>query len=101
MILECEGIETDRYFLPPFSLEEGEIVVLHLFGGGHFYETEMYLKDVFIGAIKHHNVKIYKPFSFVEHFREPVFRRTFCPVTVEEYLCKKNKQSESFCEKNL
>ncbi|RYM31370.1 hypothetical protein ERX46_16955 [Brumimicrobium glaciale] len=94
MLIENKGIKTDTFHIPPFDLNVGEIVVLYLFNGQHFYETEMFLKDVFIGKKKDENVVIHKKLTFVEHFIEPKIRRFFYPVTVGEYL-KKNADLKS------
>ena len=94
MLIKNKGIETDIFNIPPFDLNQGEIVVLYLFGGQHFYETEMFLKDIFIGRTKDENVEIKEKMSFVEHFKEPKLRRLFYPVTVEEYL-KRNANLDS------
>ena len=52
MLIKNKGIKTDTFYIPPFDLNVGEIIVLHLFNGQHFYETEMLLKDIFIGKTK-------------------------------------------------
>ncbi|MEO8239413.1 MAG: hypothetical protein ABI793_00565 [Flavobacterium sp.] len=89
MLIESKGIRTDTFYIPSFELNEGEIIVLHLFNGQHFYETEMFLKDIFCGIMKHENVVVNKSLIFVEHFIEPTLRRLFYPVKVGEYLKKK------------
>jgi len=94
MLIENKGIRTDNFYIPPFDLNVGEIVVLYLFNGKHFYETEMFLKDIFCGKTKDENVIVHKSLTFVEHFIEPKLRRLFYPVTVGEYL-KKNANLDS------
>lgn len=94
MLIENKGIETDTFYIPPFNLNVGEIVVLCLFNGQHFYETEMFLKDIFCGKTKDKNVVVHKKSTFVEHFIEPKLRRLFYPITVGEYL-KKNANLDS------
>lgn len=94
MILQNKGIQTEKFYLPPFELKAGELIVLHLFSGAHFYETEMLLKNIFCGNIIDENIQIYGKMTFVEHFREPKIRRIFCPVTVGEYL-KQNSNLNS------
>ena len=89
MLIENKGIKTDTFYIPPFDLKKGEIVVLYLFNGQHLYETEMFLKDIFCGKTKDTNVMVYEDLTFAEHFIEPKLRRLFYPVTVGEYL-KKN-----------
>ncbi|WP_341902976.1 hypothetical protein [Fluviicola taffensis] len=94
MRIQNKGIRTDAFYIPPFDLKEGEIVVIYLSNGPHFFQTEMFLKDIFSGSKKNENVEVYEKLTFVEHFIEPKFRRLFRPVTVGEYL-KKNADLES------
>lgn len=94
IIIENKGIKTDTFYIPPFTLNSGEIIVLHLYNGYHFYETEMFLKDIFCGKTSHENVIIHNNMTFAEHFRESKFRDIFFPVTVGEYL-RKNADPES------
>jgi hypothetical protein len=94
MLIENKGIKTDTFYVPPFDLNVGEIVVLHLLNGQHFYQTEMFLKDIFVGKTKDENAVVHKSLTFAEHFIEPKLRRLFYPVTVGEYL-KKNADFES------
>jgi hypothetical protein len=99
IILENKGIKTDSFYVPPFVLREGEFIVLFLFGGGYFYDTEMFLKDIFCSTTKHKNVIIPKKMTFVAHFKESGFRRTFYPTTVGEYLRKNANLNDSFSKK--
>lgn len=99
MLIQCKGIKTEDYYIPPFTLNKGEIVVLYLYNSMHFYDMSMWLKDIFTGKIKHENVIIKDHFSFVEHFIEPKWRRIFYPVTVHEYLKKNAYKSDSLSRK--
>ncbi len=94
MLIENRGIKTDNFYIPPFNLNAGEIIVLYLFNGLHFYNTEMFLKDIFCGIKKNENVFVHTNLTFVEHFIESKIRRLFYPVTVGEYL-KKNANLDS------
>jgi hypothetical protein len=89
VILENRGFVTEYFRVPPFDLNEGEIVLFNLYGGWHFFETQMLLKDIFSGKRRHDSVIVHQPLTFVPHFVEPTLRRLFWPVTVGEYL-KKN-----------
>ena len=99
MLIECKGIRTDKFYIPPFELNQGEIIVLGLFGGQHFYETEMYLNDILTGKTVNESVTVNKPLTFVEHFIEPSLRRMFYPVSVGEYLKKYANQESHFAKK--
>ncbi len=99
MIIENKGIIEDKYFIPPFQLNEGEIIVLHLFGGQHFHPIELYLKDIFTGKIKHKNVLVHKPLAFVEYIFEPQWRSFLYPITVGEYLKKNANLNNEYASK--
>ncbi len=99
MLIKNKGIKTANFYIPPFELNKGEIVVLHLSNGQHFYETEMFLKDLFCGKSKDDNVVVHKNLTFVEHFIESKLRRLFYPVTVGEYLKKNANLNSPFASK--
>jgi hypothetical protein len=99
MIVECKGIKTDTYYIPPFELRDGELVVIYLYGGAHYHDLKTKLADIFTGKIKNNNVTILRPMTFVEHFKESTFRRFFYPVTVGEYLSKNTNSKSSFATK--
>lgn len=99
MLIENKGIKTENFYIPPFDLKKGEIVVLYLFNGQHFFETEMFLKDIFIGKMEDENVVVHKSLTFVEHFKEPKFRRLFYPMTVGEYLERNANLNSPFASK--
>lgn len=89
LIIESKGIRTDQYFIPPFELRKGELVVICLYSGPCFDEIKAQLVAILKGRVYHENVKIYKPLIFAEPFKESFFGRIFHPVTVGSYL-KKN-----------
>ncbi|MFS4473968.1 hypothetical protein [Chryseobacterium sp. T20] len=88
ILIENKGIQTDMFYVPPFTLNEGEIIIINLFNGSHFHETKMFLKDLFCGKTNHESIIIHKKMTFAEHFRESNFRDIFYPMTVGEYLRK-------------
>lgn len=94
IVLENKGIKTDTYYIPPFVLYEGEIIVLYLHNGEHVHNTEIFLKNIFCGKIKHENVILHRKMTFVDYFRRSYFRDTFFPLTVKRYL-RKNANSKS------
>lgn len=88
LIIESKGIKTDQYFIPPFELREGELVVLYLEVGCHFDDMKEQLIAIFTGKVQHENVKIIKPLTFAEQFKESFFKRMFNPIKVGHYLKK-------------
>lgn len=98
-IIENKGIKTGTFYIAPFNLQEGELVVLYLYNGTHFYDTEMFLKDIFCGNTEDKNVTVHTKMTFVEHFKESNFRRCFYPTTVGEYLRKNANLRHPFSKK--
>jgi hypothetical protein len=94
LLIESKGIRTDQYFIPPFELREGELVVLYLYGGPHFQSIKTELVNIFIGKIEDENIIVTKPLTYVDYFKESKFRSLFFPVKVDEYL-KENANLES------
>ncbi|WP_264529473.1 hypothetical protein [Flavobacterium sp. N502540] len=99
IVLENKGIKTDTYYVPPFVLYEGEIAVLFLSNEKCPYDTEMYLKDIFCGKIKHENVTLHKKMTFVDFFRESNFRGYFFPSTVNRYIKRRADLTNPFLVK--
>lgn len=100
IVLENKGIKTAAYYIPPFVLHEGEIIVLYLRNGKHLHDTEVFLRDVFCGKAKHENVILHRKMTFVEYFKRSYFRDTFFPLTVKRYL-KKNANRKSPLSKKI
>lgn len=97
MILENKGIKTDNFYVPPFDLHEGEIVVLYK--GINSYDVEVFLKNIFCGKIKHENVILHRKMTFVDFFRESNFRDVFFPLRVNRYIKKDADLSNPFLVK--
>lgn len=97
LLIESNGIRTDEYFIPPFELRKGELLLIHIFGTAYFYEMKAELTDIFTGKTQHENVKILDPLTFVENFKESRFERIFNSITVSRYLkINTNLDEDSF-----
>src|SRR5690606_9847679 len=94
-----KGIKTDKYYIPPFELMDGELVVIYLYGGAHYHKLKMELVDIFTGRKKNDNVNVFRIMTFVKHFTESTVRRLFYPMTVGEYLKKNAKLNSNFARK--
>ncbi|WP_428231048.1 hypothetical protein [Flavobacterium sp.] len=86
LIIESKGIRTYHYFIPPFELREGELVIIYLEGGFHFDEMKAQLVAIFAGKAYHENVKIIKPLTFAAPIEESALKRIFNPTSVGRYL---------------
>jgi len=86
LIIESKGIKTDHYFIPPFELREGELVIIYLEGGAHFDDLKEQLVTVFAGKARHENVQVIKPLTFAAPIEESTLKRIFNPMSVGGYL---------------
>ncbi len=99
LVIKSKGIRTNEYYIPPFELREGELVVLYLYGGAPFQNVKIDLLNIFTGKIKNENVTVAKPLTYVDYFKESRFRSLFFPVRVDEYLRKNANLQSKFIEK--
>lgn len=67
MLLENKGLTIDNFFVPPFTIDKGEILIIYMFGGAHFFPLEKKLVDIFTGKVNNDNVKIYGQFHFIKN----------------------------------
>lgn len=86
MIVKSEGFEIGGFRIPPFELKEGELIQICLFGGGHFYDLEMELVNLFRGLQTNPSLTIYQKMEFVEHIKTTGWRNLIFPLTVGKYL---------------
>jgi len=91
MIAKCKGLNIGKFRIPPFELNEGELIGIHLYHGQHFYDLEMELMTLFTGQKTNPELEVYQKLEFVERFKESKFRSTFFPMTVRQYLKSKGK----------
>lgn len=99
LLIESKGIKTEQYFIPPFELREGELVVIYLYGGAHFQNIKTGLVNIFTGKTKNENIRVEKTLTYVDYFRESKFRRFSFPVRVDEYLRKNANLDSKFIQK--
>ena len=88
MLIDFKGLKTESYDIPPFQINQGEIVLLHLYSGSHYYPLKSTLVDILTKKISNEQATIHQPFTFVAPFKEPALRKLCYPVTVEEYISK-------------
>jgi hypothetical protein len=99
MLLECYGVQIDKFFLPPFEVKAGDFVLINLFDGWHHRDLSTAVVDVLTGRRSDANVKIHATFSFAARLEESKFRHHFNPVTVGEYLRKNANIDSPFYQK--
>ncbi|QJB36415.1 hypothetical protein HF324_00475 [Chitinophaga oryzae] len=88
LILENKGISAAEWFIPPFRIHEGELVVLNLKNPIYGPAVQDFFVDIITGKATHPAVAVHHPLTYVSPFRQSWFRRRFNPMSVATYLEK-------------
>ena len=99
LLIESKGIKTDQFFIPPFELRKGDLIVIDIHGGPHYHEFKSILADIFTGIVKNENLILKQSLVHDSFFKESKFRRLFFPTTVEQYLEKNANLESEFIQK--
>lgn len=94
IVLSCQGFRINKFRIPAFELNEGEIVTLNLWSGGHFFDLENELVSIFTGKSLKDQVILNKQLMFAEHIHLKNWKEKFYSLTVERYLRKNAEPTE-------
>ena len=85
-MVRSKGIEIDSFYLPPFELDAGDIVIIQLPNGPYYSGLLFKLADILTGTEKNDNVELTTDLKFANHLIETGWRSVFRPLTVERYI---------------
>ncbi|GEM_PF-664784 len=94
LLIESKGIKTDQYFIPPFELREGELVVIYMESHRYLEDIKLELVSILAGIKKHKNVNVIKSLTFAESIKESMLKSIINPMSVGRYL-KRNANLKS------
>ena len=94
VVVDNQGFLIDKFRIPPFQLNQGEIVTLNLWSGGHFYNLEKELISIFNGNKLMKEVRIIEPLIFAEHIRLNRWTELLYPMTIKRYLRKNSAPTD-------
>lgn len=97
-LVECLGLQLGKFWIPPFTLEKGELVGLVL-NMGRFDELSSELVGLLSKRKSHPALIVHQPLTFVDYFRESFLRDKFWPTTVKEYIRSKGNKQNQIAEK--
>jgi hypothetical protein len=87
-VVQTTGTTIDDFYIPPFTVDKGDIVVVQLPNGPYFYGLLLRLVDILTGKTKNETVDLKDKFRFVEHIKESRWTSIVYPLTVERYIKK-------------
>lgn len=100
IIIKNKGIRTKNFYLPPFELNEGEIILIQLPEEIITCEIEKTLIEFFCGVKKNKLIKINKQFTYVKDFLNQSYLDSFIyKHTVGRYLKKHSNLESDFSKK--
>ncbi|XZF14193.1 hypothetical protein ACTHGU_20635 [Chitinophagaceae bacterium MMS25-I14] len=92
ILLENKGFESGAFFIPPFTVKRGEITVLFLHGGAHYFPLKEQLTKIFTGLARQEEVTINERFVPVKHYTQSSWSEKLFPATTGRYLEKHSKK---------
>jgi hypothetical protein len=85
-MLQSSGFTVDKFYIPPFTVHAGEIVIIELPNGAPFIEVMSKVVNLLTGKEEDPNVTVTTDFRFVNHIIETGWIRFFRPMTVGRYV---------------
>lgn len=98
-MVQATGTTIDDFYIPPFTVEEGDIVVIQLPDGPYFYGLLVGLVGILTGKTKNDTVDLKDEFRFVEHIKESRWTSIVYPLTVERYIRKYGNPNSDLTKK--
>jgi hypothetical protein len=87
-VVQTSGTTIDDFYIPPFTVDNGDIVVVQLPSGPYFYGLLLRLVEILTGKKKDETVDLKDQFKFVEHIEESRWTSFIHPMTVGRYINK-------------
>jgi hypothetical protein len=85
-MIQSNGLTIDKFYIPPFTVNKGEMVVIELPNGAPFMEALFKFVDVLTRRVHVSNVIIDADFKFADHFVESRWLSFFRPMTIGRYI---------------
>jgi len=98
-VVQSKGIKIDNFYIPPFTLDKGDIIVIQLPNGLYFHGLLFRLVDILTGKERNDNIELRTDLKFVNHLIETGWRRFFQPLTVDRYIEKTGNPTSKLTER--
>jgi hypothetical protein len=93
-VVQSEGLIIDKFYIPPFTVDKGDIVIIELPNGPHFTEVLFRMVDVLTRKKEISSVAMNADFVFVNHIVEEGWTRFFRPMTVRRFIKRNANPSD-------
>jgi hypothetical protein len=93
-LIQTSGLRIDKFYIPPFTVDKGDFVVIELPDLQYFTEVLFKLVDILTKKKTPPGVTVKTEFTFVEDIVETGWTRFFRPMTVGRYIKIKGNPSD-------
>jgi len=98
-MIQSTGIKLDGIYIPPFKLNQGEIVIIQLPNGPNFQPLLFNLVEILTSKKKVENIEVTENLRFVNHIAESRWKSFIAPMTVAKYIRKFGNPESSISSK--
>jgi hypothetical protein len=85
-VVQSTGTKIENFFIPPFTVDRGEVLIIQLPNGPYFTDLLFKLRDILTGNEKNESVNLKEKFKFVDHIKESRWQTLIFPLTVKRYI---------------
>ena len=99
ILIESKGFYIDKYYITPFCLKNGELLVIDINKDIPFYRFELLLANMLLEKKNDENILINSPFLFTgRNWRESWLKSTFNPTTIKKYIRRYTSDCKNIIE---
>lgn len=98
-MVQSKGLTIDNFYIPPFTVDRGDIVIIELPNGPHFIEVLFKMVDVLTRRQDVPEVSVDADFKFVDHITETGWTRFFRPMTVGRFIKQHGNPANKIVDK--
>ncbi len=85
-MVRSAGFTVDNFFIPPFTIQQGEILIIDIDNGPHFVHLRDRLVSTFLNRESNNKIFVNEPFRLATPIVENAWQRFFIRLTVKEYI---------------
>jgi hypothetical protein len=85
-VIQSKGLIIDDFYIPPFTVDKGDLVIIQLPNGPYFTEVLFRMVDVLTRRQYIPDVSVNADFKFVDHITGTGWTRFFRPLTVGRFI---------------
>jgi hypothetical protein len=85
-MVHSTGFKIDNFFVPPFTVQQGEVLIIDIGNGPYIVSLRDRLLNIFSKRESCNNVIVKDPFTPVTHIEESAWQRLFTRPTVKKHI---------------